>query len=60
MRGFVIFAGLLLILGGGAVAGAQFAPMDVSALPELDPLFNNLPGSREFLKTEMALYAGAA
>ena len=58
MRGFVIFAGLLLILGGGAVAGAQFAAMDVSALPELDPLFNNLPGSREFLKTEMALYAG--
>jgi hypothetical protein len=58
VRGFVIFVGLLLVLGGGTVAGAQFAPMDVSALPELDPLFNNLPGSREFLKTEMALYAG--
>ncbi len=58
MRGFVIFAGLLLMVGGGAVAGAQFAPMDISALPELDPVFNNVPGSREFLKTEMALYAG--
>ena len=58
MRGFVIFAGLLLILGGGAVAGAQFAPMDVTTLPELAPVFDNLAGAREFLKTEMALYAG--
>jgi outer membrane biosynthesis protein TonB len=58
VRGFVIFAGLLLVLGGGAVAGAQFAPMDVTTLPELAPVFDNLTGSREFLKTDMALYAG--
>jgi len=50
--------GLLLLLGGGAVAGAQFAPIDVTTLPELNPVFDNLPGTREFLKTDMALYAG--
>ena len=58
MRGFVIFVGLLLVLGGGAVAGAQFAPMDVTTLPELAPVFDNLTGSREFFKADMALYAG--
>jgi hypothetical protein len=58
VRGLVIFVGLLLLLGGGAVAGAQFAPMDVTNLPELAPVFNSLTGSREFLKTDMALYAG--
>jgi hypothetical protein len=58
VRGFVIFVGLLLVLGGGAVAGAQFAPMDVTTLPELAPVFDNLTGSRDFLKTDMALYAG--
>jgi hypothetical protein len=50
--------GLLLLLGGGAVAGAQFAPIDVTTLPELNPVFDNLPGTREFLKSDMALYAG--
>ena len=50
--------GLLLLLGGGAVAGAQFAPIDVTTLPELNPVFDNLPGAREFLKSDMALYAG--
>jgi outer membrane biosynthesis protein TonB len=50
--------GLLLLLGGGAVAGARFAPIDVTTLPELNPVFDNLPGAREFLKTDMALYAG--
>ena len=35
--------GLLLLLGGGAVAGAQFAPIDVTTLPELNPVFDNLP-----------------
>jgi len=58
VRGFAIFLGLLLLLGGGAVAGAQFAPVDVSTIPALDPVFSSLPGSREFLKTEMALYSG--
>ena len=58
MRGFVIILGLLLMLTGGAVAGAQFAPMDVTTLPELAPVFDNLAGAREFLKTEMAVYAG--
>ena len=32
MRGFVIFLGLLLMLGGGAVAGAQYAPIDLSTI----------------------------
>ncbi len=54
MRGFVIFVGLLLMLGGGAVAGAQFAPLDLSTISA----FDSIPGSREFLKTQMALYAG--
>lgn len=54
MRGLVVFLGLLLMLGGGAVAGAQYAPLDLSTIPQLD----QLPGSREFLKTPMALYAG--
>ena len=54
MRGFVIFLGLLLMLGGGAVAGAQFAPFDLSTISA----FDSVPGSREFLKTEMALHAG--
>ena len=58
MRGFVIVLGLLLMLTGGAVAGARFAPMDVTTLPELAPVFDNLAGAREFLKTDMALYAG--
>jgi hypothetical protein len=58
VRGFVILVGLLLMLAGGAVAGARFAPMDVTTLPELAPVFDNLAGAREFLKTEMALYAG--
>jgi hypothetical protein len=32
--------------------------MDVTTLPELAPVFDNLAGAREFLKTDMALYAG--
>jgi len=58
VRGLLIFLGLLLVLGGGAVAGAQFAPMDLAALPALDPVFNLAPGARDFLKTQEALYAG--
>lgn len=58
MRGLLIFLGLLLVLGGGAVAGAQFAPMDLTAMPALDPVFNLAPGARDFLKAQEALYAG--
>lgn len=58
MRGLLIFLGLLLVVGGGAAAGAQFAPMDVAAMPALDPVFNLAPGARDFLKTPEALYAG--
>ena len=54
MRGLIIFLGLLLMLGGGAVAGVQYAPIDLSTFPQ----FDQVPGSREFLKTPMALYAG--
>ena len=55
MRGFVIFLGLLLMLGGGAVAGAQYAPIELSTIQ----VFDQVPGSREFLMTQNALYAGA-
>ncbi len=58
MRGFVIFLGLLLMLGGGAVAGVQYAPIDLSTIDLLNQAFDAVPGSREFLKTPMALYAG--
>ena len=58
MRGFVIFLGLLLMLGGGAVAGAQYAPIDLSTIDVLNQAFDKVPGSRDFLKTPMALYAG--
>ena len=58
MRGFVIFLGLLLMLGGGAVAGAQYAPIDLSSIQVLNQVFDQVPGSREFLKTPMALYTG--
>lgn len=53
MRGVVIFLGILLLLGGGAVAGAQFAP------PSVDLSFlASLPGAQDFLKTQTALFAG--
>lgn len=58
MRGFAIFLGLLLLLGGGAVAGAQYAPIDLSTIDVLNQGFDRIPGSREFLKTPMALYTG--
>jgi len=57
VRGFVIFLGLLLMLGG-AVAGAQDAPIDLSTIDVLNQAFDKVPGSRDFLKTPMALYAG--
>ncbi|MDP3737638.1 MAG: hypothetical protein Q8R02_09625 [Hyphomonadaceae bacterium] len=53
MRGVVIFLGFLLLLGGGAVAGVQFAP------PSLDLSFlASIPGAQDFLKTQTALFAG--
>ncbi len=51
MRGFLIFLGLLLVLGGGAVAAAQYAPVDLSML-------DSVAGAKEFLLSPMALYAG--
>ena len=53
MRGVVIFLGFLLLLGGGAVIGAHFAP------PSIDLSFlASIPGAQDFLKTPTALYAG--
>jgi hypothetical protein len=49
MAGVLVFLGLLLLLGGGAVAGAQFAP---------DSFLDPLGGAKAFLETDMALYAG--
>lgn len=69
MRGLIVLVGLLLLLGGGAAVGAQFAPIDVSAFQFLD----SIPQAREFLTEHivakdpqtglmrsmpMALYAG--
>jgi hypothetical protein len=53
VRGFLIFLGLLVMLGGGAVAGAQYAPPDALAM------LDSQPQVKEFLATPMALYAGA-
>lgn len=53
MRVFLILLGLLLILGGGAVAAAQYAP------PNLLAMLDTAPRARDFLKTSTALYAGA-
>ena len=52
MRGFLILLGLLLVLGGGALAGAQYAPVDLSML-------DRVAGAKEFVASPMALYAGA-
>lgn len=53
MRVFLILLGLLVMLGGGAVAGAQYAPSDVLAM------LDSQPQVKEFLATPMALYAGS-
>ena len=52
MRGVVIFLGLLLLLGGGAVAAAQYVPVDLS------PYLSSIPGALDFLKSQTALFAG--
>ncbi len=51
MRGFLIFLGLLLMVGGGAVAGAQYASVDLSTL-------DAVAGAKAFLLSPNALYAG--
>ncbi|RYZ14853.1 MAG: hypothetical protein EON61_02030 [Alphaproteobacteria bacterium] len=51
MRGFLFFLGLLLIAVGGAVAGAQYANLDLSAL-------DAVAGAKAFLLSPNALYAG--
>jgi hypothetical protein len=51
MAGVLVFLGLLLLLGGGAVAGLRFVPVDLSFLDAVS-------GAKEFLASDMALYAG--
>lgn len=54
MRLILILLGLLLMIGGGAVAGAQYAP------PDLLKMLDSAPAqARDFLMTQTALYAGA-
>jgi hypothetical protein len=55
MKGVALVLGLLLLLGGGAVAGAQYAPIDLSLLDA----YPSGAQAREFLTTQNALYAGA-
>lgn len=52
VRGVLILLGVLLVLGGGAVAGAQFAGLDLAAL-------DGVAGAKEFLWSQTAIYAGA-
>jgi hypothetical protein len=52
MRGVLIFLGLLLVLAGGAVAAARYVPVDLA------PYLSTVPGALDFLKSQMALYAG--
>jgi hypothetical protein len=51
MKAVALLLGVLLLLGGGAGAGAQFVSMDLSFL-------DSVAGAKEFLKTPTALYAG--
>jgi outer membrane biosynthesis protein TonB len=53
MKGMALLLGVLLLLGGGAVASIQF----VSGLDL--PFLDAIPGAKEFLASRMALYAGA-
>jgi hypothetical protein len=55
MKGVALVLGLLLLLGGGAVAGAQYAPVDLSLLDA----YPSGAQARAFLTTQNALYAGA-
>lgn len=49
MKALALVLGLLLLLGGGAMAGAQYASIDLSSLGE----------AQAFLNSQNALYAGA-
>lgn len=48
MKGVLFVVGLLLLLGGGAIAAAQYAPLDLSPLGQ----------AQEFLKSQSALFVG--
>lgn len=54
MRVLLICSGLILMLAGGAVAGAQFAP------PEMTRLLDGQPGVKDLILKPAALYAGSA
>jgi len=51
MKAVALLLGVLLLLGGGAVAGAQFVSMDLSFL-------DSVAGAKDFLMSQTALYAG--
>ena len=51
VRGFLIFLGVALVLGGGAVAGARFVAVDLSML-------DSIAGAKDFLFSPMGLYVG--
>jgi hypothetical protein len=54
MRGVVIFLGLLVLLAGGALAAAQYLPVDLS------PYLSSMPGAENFVRSQTALIAGGA
>ncbi len=54
MKGVALVVGVLLLLGGGAVAGAQYVPDILARAAFLD----SIAGAKEFLASSMALYAG--
>jgi hypothetical protein len=52
VRGFLIFLGLLIMLAGGALAGAQYAPIDLAFL-------DSQPQVKTFVLSQTGLFAGA-
>src|SRR5262245_6473470 len=52
MKGVVIVLGILLLLAGGAVAGAKYAPAETLSF------LNSMPAAKDFVASPMALYAG--
>lgn len=50
MKGVLFVIGLMLLLGGGAIAAAQYAPLDLSPLGQ----------AQELLKSQSALFVGLA
>jgi hypothetical protein len=51
MKAVALLLGVLLLLGGGAAAGAQFVSMDLSFL-------DSIAGAKDFLMSPTALYTG--